>query len=92
MVITRHGKREKSFSKILEIAELPYLIETQINSYEWFLNEGMRQAFRDLSPITDFTGNIVLEFLAYYLGDCIIFIPETVDRGSENISIKQLQS
>jgi len=92
LVITRHGKREKSFSKISEIAELPYLIETQICSYEWFLNEGMRQAFRDLSPITDFTGNIVLEFLEYYLGDCMISIPETAERGMEDVTIKQLQS
>jgi len=90
--LTHHGKREKSFSKIAESEELPNLIETQINSYEWFLQVGMRRAFRDISPITDFTGNIVLEFLEYYLGDCKISIPEDVDRGSEKISTKQLQS
>jgi len=89
---TRQGKREKSFSKIPEVTVLPNLIETQLRSYEWFLEEGMRRAFRDISPITDFTGNIVLEFLEYYLGDCKISIPETLDRGSEKVALKQLQS
>ena len=58
-----------SFAKINEVLDMPNLIEVQKNSYEWFLNEGLREVFRDTAAITDYTGNLVLEFLDYRLDD-----------------------
>ena len=48
---------------------MPNLIEVQKNSYEWFLKEGLREVFRDVSPIVDYTGNLVLDFVDYSLDD-----------------------
>ena len=62
------GKRTRmSFSKINEVVEMPNLIELQIDSYKWFLKEGLKEVFDDISPITDYTGNLVLEFIDYKL-------------------------
>jgi DNA-directed RNA polymerase subunit beta len=58
-----------SFSKIREVLEMPNLIEVQKNSYQWFLDEGLREVFRDISPITDYTGNLILDFVDYSLDD-----------------------
>ncbi|MCI8496874.1 MAG: DNA-directed RNA polymerase subunit beta [Clostridiales bacterium] len=58
-----------SFSKINEVLEMPNLIEVQKNSYQWFLDEGLREVFRDVSSITDYTGNLVLNFIDYRLDD-----------------------
>ena len=64
------GKNERmSFSRIPEKLELPNLIEVQKDSYEWFVREGLREVFRDVSPITDYTGNLILEFLDYSMKD-----------------------
>lgn len=65
-----YGKRVRmSYSRISEELELPDLIEVQKSSYEWFLNEGLREVFDDISPIEDYTGNLILEFVDYYIGD-----------------------
>nr|WP_244269725.1 DNA-directed RNA polymerase subunit beta [Caldanaerovirga acetigignens] len=61
------GRTRWSFGKIQEVMDLPYLIEIQKNSYEWFLREGLREVLQEFSPIEDFTGNLVLEFLDYTL-------------------------
>ncbi|MCH4239691.1 MAG: DNA-directed RNA polymerase subunit beta [Oscillospiraceae bacterium] len=62
------GKNTRmSFSKIDEVLQMPNLIEIQKNSYEWFLNEGLREVFKDVSGITDYTGNLVLDFVDYKL-------------------------
>jgi DNA-directed RNA polymerase subunit beta len=58
-----------SFGKIHEILDMPNLIEIQQRSYQWFLDEGLNEMFRDISPIQDFTGNLVLEFIDYALGE-----------------------
>jgi DNA-directed RNA polymerase subunit beta len=58
-----------SYSKINEALELPNLIEVQKNSYNWFFSEGLREVFRDVSPITDYTGNLILEFVDYSLDE-----------------------
>ena len=58
-----------SFSKIDEVLEVPNLIEIQKNSYKWFLEEGLKEVFRDVSPITDYTGNLILEFIDYSLDE-----------------------
>ena len=58
-----------SYSKIDEVLDIPNLIEVQKNSYKLFLEEGLREVFRDVSPITDYTGNLILEFIDYSLDD-----------------------
>jgi len=66
----RVGTRNRyDFGKLKEVLELPNLIEVQRNSYDWFLRVGLKEVFHDISPIQDFTGNLVLEFLDYTLGD-----------------------
>lgn len=57
----------KSFSRINEVIEMPNLIEVQKNSYRWFLEEGLKEVFQDISAITDYTGNLVLDFIDYRL-------------------------
>ncbi len=59
----------KSFARIREVLDMPNLIEVQQNSYAWFLREGLREMFHDISPIQDFTGNLILEFVDYSLGE-----------------------
>ncbi|HBA04769.1 MAG TPA: DNA-directed RNA polymerase subunit beta, partial [Clostridium sp.] len=62
------GKRERmSFSKVKDTAEMPNLIEVQIDSYDWFLAEGLHEVFDDINPIQDYTGNLSLEFVNYKL-------------------------
>ncbi len=56
-----------SYSKINEVLELPNLIEIQYSLYDWFIKEGLREVFREISPIEDFAGNLVLEFVDYKL-------------------------
>ncbi len=55
----------KSFAKINEALEMPNLIEVQKNSYQWFLDEGLKEVFRDISTITDYNGNLELNFVGY---------------------------
>ncbi len=69
-----------NFGKLKEVLELPNLIEVQRNSYHWFLKEGLREVFQDVSPIQDFTGNLVLEFLDYTLGDPKYSVEECKER------------
>lgn len=62
------GRNQRmSYAKIDEVLEMPNLIEVQKNSYNWFLEEGLKEVLRDISPITDYTGNLVLEFIDYKL-------------------------
>ena len=58
-----------SFSRIDEVLEMPNLIEIQKNSYKWFLEEGIKEVFKDISAITDYQGNLVLDFIDYRLED-----------------------
>ena len=58
-----------SFSKINEVLDMPNLIEVQKDSYRWFLEEGLKEVFEDVSSITDYTGNLVLSFISYRLDD-----------------------
>ncbi|HHV60895.1 MAG TPA: DNA-directed RNA polymerase subunit beta [Clostridiaceae bacterium] len=58
-----------SYSRIDEVLEMPNLIEVQKNSYKYFLEHGLREVFRDVSPITDYTGNLILEFIDYSLDE-----------------------
>ena len=64
------GKNTRmSFGKIEEVLKMPNLIEIQKNSYEWFLKEGLKEVFNDVSGITDFNNNLVLDFVDYKLDD-----------------------
>ncbi|MFZ5634536.1 MAG: DNA-directed RNA polymerase subunit beta [Bacillota bacterium] len=72
--------QRKNFGKLKEVLELPNLIEVQRNSYNWFLREGLREVFQDISPIQDFTGNLVLEFLDYTLGEPKYTVEECKER------------
>ena len=58
-----------SFAKINEVLEMPNLIEIQKNSYKWFLEKGLKEVFNDSTSITDYTGNLVLEFVDYRLDE-----------------------
>ena len=66
----QHGKTtRKSFARINEILEMPNLIEVQKKSYQWFLDEGLREVFVDTASITDYTGNLELSFLDYSMDE-----------------------
>ncbi|MFS0874160.1 DNA-directed RNA polymerase subunit beta [Paenibacillus xylanilyticus] len=68
--LVQYGRRtRRSYARINEILEVPNLIEIQQKSYDWFLEEGLREMFQDISPIQDFTGNLILEFIDYSLGE-----------------------
>ena len=59
----------KSFAKINEVMQMPNLIEVQKKSYQWFLDEGLKEVFRDIGSISDYTGNLVLDFVDYSMDD-----------------------
>ena len=64
------GKRVRmSYSRIHEVLDLPDLIEVQNSSYDWFIKEGLAEVFDDISPIQDYTGNLILEFVNYHVED-----------------------
>ena len=54
-----------SFSKARYNLELPNLVEIQTKSFKWFLDEGLSEVLRDVSPVTDFSGNLSIEFLSH---------------------------
>ncbi len=58
-----------TFSKINEVGQMPNLIEIQTKSYKWFIEEGLREVFEDISPIRDYANNLILEFIDYSLSD-----------------------
>ncbi len=65
-----YGKTlRKSFAKSTEIQEMPNLLEIQKNSYNWFLETGLREVFRDVAAITDYTGNLELTFIDYSMNE-----------------------
>ena len=55
----------KSFSKTRSTLEIPDLVEIQTKSFKWFIEEGLMEVLRDVSPITDFSGNLSIEFVSY---------------------------
>ena len=66
----KHEKAvRKTFSKIGDSIEMPNLIQVQKDSYNWFVEEGLGEVLKDISPIIDYTGNLVLEFFDYYMED-----------------------
>ena len=67
--LVNHGKHRtrRSYARIKEVLDLPNLIEIQTNSYQWFLDEGLKEMFDDIMPIDDFQGKLSLEFVGYQL-------------------------
>lgn len=79
--MVQFGRRQRrSYARINEVLELPNLIEVQQKSYQWFLEQGLREMFQDISPIEDFTGNLVLEFIDYSLGEPKYSVEECKER------------
>ena len=70
-----------SFSRQKEVLEMPNLIEIQKNSYQWFLDEGLKEVFEDISPIADFAGHLSLEFVNFTL--CKDDIKYTIEECKE---------
>ena len=73
-----------SYSKQKEVLQMPNLIEVQKNSYQWFLDEGLKEAFADISPITDYSGHLSLDFVDFTLceDDVKYTIPECKERDA----------
>ena len=73
MVKVKDVKHEKcvrkTFSKIGDFVEIPNLLSVQKDSYDWFIKEGLGEVLKDISPIIDYSGNLILEFFDYYMED-----------------------
>ena len=78
--VTRTIRQRKSYARNKQILEMPNLIEVQRKSYQWFLEEGIREIFDDVFPISDFTGTLSLEFVGYSLGQPKYEMEECEDR------------
>ena len=75
------GKRTRySYARIKEVMEMPHLLDIQRNSYDWFKKEGLQEIFRDISPISDFTGNLELFFESFTFGECKYSLEECKKR------------
>ena len=89
----KNGKAvRKSFSKIKEVIDIPDLIDIQKQSYEWFLKSGLKDVLADASPITDFSGNLMLEFVDYRLEEETKYsIEEAKEKNTSYSSRLQVQ-
>ena len=66
----QYGKRERmSYSRIDDVLEIPNLLGVQTDSFQWLIDDGLEEVFRDISPIEDFAGNLILEFVDYYVSE-----------------------
>ena len=70
-----------SYSRQKEVLEMPNLIEVQKDSYQWFLDEGLKEVFDDISPIADYSGHLSLEFVDFTL--CEDDVKYTIDECKE---------
>ena len=77
----------KDFSKVGDYIEMPNLIKVQKDSYDWFIEEGLGEVLKDISPIVDYTGNLVLEFFDYYMEDKTKYTEEE----AKELAIKQFK-
>ncbi len=89
----KNGKAKRmSFSHIKEVIDMPDLIDIQKQSYEWFLKSGLKDVLADASPITDFSGNLFLEFVDYHLEEETKYtIEEAKERNTSYSSRLQVQ-
>lgn len=81
-VIDAGTRKRRTYARIDEVLDLPNLIEVQQTSYQWFLREGLQEMFSEISPIQDFTGNLVLEFIGYSLGEPKYSVDECKERDA----------
>ena len=73
----------KTFAKIGDFIDIPNLLKVQKDSYDWFIHEGLGEVLRDISPIEDYSGNLVLEFFDYYMEDKTKYtLEESKDRDA----------
>ena len=90
------GRRSRySYARISEVLKMPHLIDLQRNSYQWFLDEGLREVFEDISPIKDFTGNLELTFENFTLGEPKYDVEECKERDASfsaplNVNVRLL--
>ncbi|HKM19606.1 MAG TPA: DNA-directed RNA polymerase subunit beta, partial [Candidatus Dojkabacteria bacterium] len=81
------GKRVRmSYSRIDEVLDLPDLTEVQKSSYQWFIEEGLQEVFDDISPIQDYTGNLILEFIDYHIEEEIKYSEDEARERDANFS------
>jgi len=81
MYEVKNGKSSRmSFARIGETLEMPNLIQVQKDSYDWFIKEGLGEVLKDISPIIDYTENLILEFFDYYMEDKTKY---TIDEAKE---------
>lgn len=79
--IQEYGRVKRlSYSKIEEPIELPNLIQVQLSSYQWFQEQGLREALQEVFPISDFTGKLELNFIGYSIGEPKYSIHECKER------------
>ena len=77
------GKRTRyTYAKINEVIKMPHLLDIQRKSYEWFLESGLQNIFNDISPIKDNSGNLVLSFEGFSLGEPKYDINECKNRDA----------
>ena len=82
MLIARAAAERLSFSKIPEVLPLPDLIAVQKESFSWFLEEGLANIFKRLSPIEDFSGSLALDLSDHYFGDPLMTVEEAKERDT----------
>lgn len=75
-------RQRRTYARIAEVLEMPNLIEVQKESYRHFVDVGLKEIFQDVSPITDFTGNLVLEFADYSFGEPKYDVEECRERDA----------
>ena len=75
-------RKRRSYAQIAEVLEMPNLIEVQKESYRHFVETGLKEIFQDVSPITDFTGNLILEFTDYSFGEPKYEVEECRERDA----------
>ncbi len=78
----------KDFSKVGDYIEMPNLIKVQRDSYDWFVEEGLGEVLKDISPIIDYSGNLVLEFFDYYMEDKTKYTQEEAKERDATYSSK----
>ncbi|MBP1761931.1 MAG: DNA-directed polymerase, partial [Firmicutes bacterium] len=79
--MVQYGNVERlTYSQIVDVLELPNLIQVQLSSYEWFLRSGLRTALQEVFPISDFTGHLELDFIDYSLGEPKYEVQECKER------------
>ena len=79
-IVQYGGTQRLNYSRIKEVIELPNLIQIQLSSYQWFLNEGLRTALKEVFPISDFSGKLELDFVDYNLGEPKYSVQECKER------------